>query len=158
MDDKITFIEKAIPKQELQALKDIIIFRDADGTYNIYGKYLISKDADGIYNVVVIGYHTEKKFYKLKNAVAWCSYDKRNLLKDCKRIHQLDQMIFSMDTEIQLHSKLVKKTQNTENKLIYLSKLTQEKAKKSNFSKELNYYLNEYQKYQTWLFDRKPDY
>lgn len=159
MDDlMISVIEGAIPKKEIDALKGIIIFRDEDGTYNVYDKYLIRKNEDGIYEVTVNGTHTIKTFYKLKNAVAWCSFDKRNMFKASRRLHQLDQMIFSMDTEIQLHSKLMKKATDSDYKLIYLSKLTQDKAKKKSFSSELNHFLDEYQRWQTSLFDTKPNY
>lgn len=158
MYDKTIEIEKILPKEELNALKDIVIFRETDGSYNLYGKYTISKDLDGLYIIEVLGTHTQKSFYKLRNAVVWCSYDKRNLLKDSKRIHQLDQMIFSMDTEIYLHSNLIKKAQSSDFKIIYLSKLIQNKAKKRKYSEEIYRYLLEYQRWQTKLFDTKPKY
>lgn len=158
MDDTLTKLEKIISKKEIDALKNIVIFKESDGTYNLYDKYLINKTHDGLYVVSVIGTYTEKNFYKLKNAVAWCSYDKRNLFKGAKRLHQLDQMIFSMDTEIQLHTKLLKKAKDDDYKIIYLSKLSQDKAKKRKFSDELGRYLTEYQNWQTRLFDAKPKY
>lgn len=158
MDDTLIAIQKVIPNKDITALKDIIIFQTDDGTYNAYGKYIITRKNDGTYLVSVIGTYTEKNFYKLKNALAWCSLDKRLLIKNAKRLHQLDQMIFGMDTEIQIHNNLIKKTKNEDSALIYLSKLSQNKAKKRSYVHELQFFLNEYQKWQTMMFDTKPNY
>lgn len=158
MDDALLAIEKVISPREIDDLKKIIIFQENDGSYNVYDKYSIVKNSDGIYTILVLGTYTEKNFYKLKNAVAWCSFDKRNLYKKAKRLHQLDQMVFSMDTEIQLHSRLVKKSKDTESMLIYLAKLTENKAKKRVYNDELSFYIQEYQNWQTKLYNTKPSY
>lgn len=158
MDDTLNRLEKIISKKEIDALKDIVIFKESDDAYNLYDKYLIVKNDDGIYVVSVIGTFTEKKFYKLKNAVAWCSFDKRNMFKGATRLHQLDQLLFSMDTEIQLHSRLTKKSVDEDYKLIYLSKLSQNKAKKRKYTVELDRYLTEYKNWQNAQFNTKPKY
>lgn len=157
-DSALKKLEQVIPKDEIQTLQNIVIFKEQNGEYSLYNKYSIKKNADGIYVVYVIGTYTEKRFYKLKNAVAWCSFDKRTMYRDARRLHQLDQLVFSMDTEIQLHSGLIKRTKDDEAKLIYLSKLTQEKARKRNFIMELDHFLNEFKRWQTTMFDSKPKY
>lgn len=151
-------LKKVITKKEIDALKNIIIFREDNGEYNIYDRYTVNRNTDGIYRVNVLGTYTEMNFYKLKNAVAWCSFDKRGCYKDASRLHQLDQLIFGMDTEIQIHTRLIKKASTEEAKLIYLSKLTQEKARKRNFVSELNYFLSEFKRWQDGLFAAKPKY
>ena len=158
MDDTLNALSRVIPKKDLNALQDIIIYQDDNGAYNVYGKYVITKTADGTYNVSILGTYTEKSFYKLKNALAWCGFDKRTFIKKAKRLHQLDQMIFSMDTEIQLHTRLIKKKKDVESTLIYLSKLSENKAKKRSYTHELSHFLAEYQQWQTQLFDAKPNY
>lgn len=158
MDETLLALEKIISKKEINNLRNIVIFQDTDGSYNVYDRYKITKNSDGIYTVEVLGTYTTKNFYKLKNALAWCSFDKRILVKKAKRLHQLDQMIFSMDTEIQLHTKLIKKTKKEDNLIIYLSKLSQNKAKKRTFNNELSHYITEYQRWQTDLFNVKPNY
>lgn len=158
MNKMAVSFEKVITDKDIDELKKIIIYQENDGSYNIYDKYSIMKNSEGIYVVYVLGTYTEKNFYKLKNAVAWCSFDRRTLYKKAKRLHQLDQMIFSMDTEIQLHSKLVKKTKETENMLIYLAKLTENKAKKRMYNDEISYYIKEYQNWQDKLYNTKPTY
>lgn len=156
MDEAL--LRKVISKREIDALKNIIIFREDNGEYNIYDRYTVNRNVDNTYTVNVLGTYTEKNFYKLKNAVAWCSFDKRGSYKDANRLHQLDQLIFGMDTEIQIHTGLIKKASNEELKLIYLSKLTQEKAKKRNFITELNHFLTEFKRWQDGLFAAKPKY
>lgn len=158
MDDTIAKLEKVIPLKELQALQNIVIFREEDGTFNVYNKYLIKKNIDGIYVLSIIGSHTEKNFFKLKNAVSWCSYDKRNLIKEARRLHQLDQVIYGLETEIQIHTKLMRKTKEVDTKIICLSKLSEEKAKKRAFSYELDRYNSESEQWQNRMFDTKPKY
>jgi len=158
MVDKLSQIERIIPKKEIDQLRKITIYQEEDGSYNLYDKYSVVKQPDNTYKVYVSGTHTEKNFYKLKNAAAWCGYDKRQMYKDASRLHQLDQLIFSMDTEIQLHSGLLHTVKDNEQRLIYLSKLTQEKAKKKKFANELSHYIDSYQRWQTDLFNSKPKY
>ena len=124
----------------------------------LYDKYVVEKNKKGSYKASKLGTFTENNFYKLKNAVAWCSFDNRTLVKKANRLHQLDQMIFSMDTEIQLHSKLIKKSKDEESTLIYLSKLTQNKSKKRSFANEINDFIQDYQRWQTKMFNTKPGY
>ena len=158
MDDKLSQIERMIPARDMDQLSKIAIYRETDGSYHLYGRYVITKNADGTYVINVTGTYTEKNFYKLKNAAAWCSYDNRKLYKDASRLHQLDQMIFGMDTEIQLHTGLMNKVKDIDQKLIYLSKLTQNKAKKRKFTNELSHFITVYQNWQTAMFDSKPKY
>ena len=158
MDNTFQVLKKVISQRDIDNIQKIIIFQDVDGSYIVYGKYHIYKNNDGIYKVSIIGTHTIKDFYKLKNAVAWCSFDKRSLYKKAVRLHQLDQMIFSMDTEIQIHSNLIRKSKNDESTLIYLAKLSKNKSKKRNFTQEINLFIDEYQRWQTKLFDSKPSY
>ena len=158
MDEKLETLEKVISKKDIEDIQKIIIYQDSDGSYTAYGKYHIVKNPDGIYKVSIIGTHTAKYFYKLKNAAAWCSFDKRMLLKQARRLHQLDQMVFSMDTEIQIHSKLIKKSKDDESALIYLAKLTQNKFKKRSFISEIDDFIQEYQRWQTKMFNTKPSY
>jgi peptide methionine sulfoxide reductase MsrB len=158
MDDTLETLEKVISKKDIAAIQKIIIYQDSDGSYTAYGKYHIVKNSEGMYKVSIAGTHTFNYFYKLKNAAAWCSFDKRMLYKEANRLLHLDQMVFSMDTEIQIHSKLMKKSKNEEATLIYLAKLTNNKTKKRSFTNEINDFIHEYQRWQTKMFDAKPSY
>jgi hypothetical protein len=59
-----------------------------------------------------------------------------------------------MDTEIQIQSKLLKKAKDPSNAIIYLSKLTNNKAKKRSFNNEISNFVNESKLWQNRLFDK----
>lgn len=153
MDINFLKLEKVISQKDLDELRDIIIYQEEDGSISLYGKYVVVKTTDGNYKVSVYGTYTEQIFYKLTNAIAWCSFEKRKLYTKASRLHQLDKMVFSMDTEIQLQAKLLKKTKDPNNAIIYLSKLSNNKAKKRGFTKEINDFINEYKTWQNNAFD-----
>jgi hypothetical protein len=154
MDKNLLKLEKVISQEYIDELRDIIIYQDIDGSFNLYGKYTVIKTVDGVYKVNVDTTYTEQIFYKLTNAIAWCSFDKRKLYNKASRLQQLDRLVYSMDTEIQIQAKLLKKTKDPSNAIIYLSKLSNNKAKKRNFISELNYFITEYKNYQNGLFDK----
>jgi len=154
MDKNLLKLEKVISQEYIDELRDIIIYQDIDGSFNLYGKYKVIKTVDGVYKVNVDTTYTEQIFYKLTNAIAWCSFDKRKLYNKASRLQQLDRLVYSMDTEIQIQAKLLKKTKDPSNAIIYLSKLSNNKEKKRNFISELNYFITEYKNYQNGLFDK----
>lgn len=154
MDETLLQLEKVIPQKDIDKLKNVVIYQDEDGSYNLYGKYCVVKNADGSYTVKVLGTYTEIIFHKLTNAIAWCSFEKRNLYRKANRLHQLDNMIYSMDTEIQIQTKLLKKSKDPSSAIIYLSKLTNNKAKKRSFNNEISVFVNESKRWQNSLFDK----
>jgi hypothetical protein len=158
MNDKILSALEKVSEKEIKSLGSILIFPESKNSYTVYEKYHVKKNKKGSYTVTVSGTFTEKNFYKLKNAVAWCSFDKRNLFKDAQRLHDLDSLIWAMDTEIELHLSLIKSTKDDGNKLIYISKLSENRYKKHQYTKELNNFIQSFDRYQNNLFDRKPAY
>jgi hypothetical protein len=53
----------------------------------------------------------------------------------------LDMNLSSVEVHILIHSKLFKKAKKTEDKLIYLAKLNEDKFQKKSMSEELNKYI-----------------
>lgn len=158
MNNKVLSTLGNIIEKDVDSLKKIIIYPEDNNSYNVYGMYTVVKNKSGSYTVNTIGTHTEKNFYKLKHAITWCNFDKRKLYKKAERIKDLDQLIWSMDTEIQIHLALIKSTKNEEAKIIYLSKLTENRSKKRQFNVEITNYINDFNRYQNELFNRKPIY
>jgi hypothetical protein len=148
-------ITKAISKHDLRSLQDIAIFQDELGRYSLFGTYLITKE-NGNFNVTLETAYTFYEFSTLKNAVTWCTLDKRNRIIDAKRMVQLDKKLTSLDTAILVHTNLVKKTKSPEDRLIYLAKLSGEKLEKRKILEEIDTYINESKRWQTQRFDRKP--
>jgi len=122
-------------------ITDLFINKEDDGTYNLFGKYIITPKDNSIYTVQEVN---ETEFYifsSLKNAVTYCVFDNNNKQKEVQRIIELDELICSLDFIIQQHSRLLKKSDN-ENKNIYSAKVVEDKFKKKMAMRELEGYIN----------------
>jgi len=149
-------LEKTIPKQDIDKLADISIVQESDGSYLLFNKYSIRK-IDNEYRVSHT-YLAESNisFYVLKHAVTWCTYDKRNRIMESKRILDLDRQLTSIESAIEIHQKLSRKTTNLDSKLIYLAKLGEEKLKRTQINAEIEQYISESKNWQANRFNAKP--
>jgi hypothetical protein len=77
----------------------------------------------------------------MKNAVCWCVLDKIGKYQLADRVIDLDMSLSSVEVHMSIHSKLFKKAKKTEDKLIYLAKLNEDKFQKKSMSEELNKYI-----------------
>jgi hypothetical protein len=137
-------------------IKELFIVQEDDGSYNIFGTYLITKKND-LYFVSYINdpYVLPIDFSSLRYAVTYCVFDKNRKAKETKRLYELDRYIGSLNVNIAQHEKMVKKAV-AQDKLIYVAKLHEEKLKKRRFLQELEQYLsvskymqtNKYKEYQ----------
>lgn len=148
-------IEKFIPKSYIQHLADVIVYQNEDGSYELFNKYRIVKEPKNEYTVYTGGANP-LSFYSLKNAVAWCTYAKRNKILDSDRIHYLDSGLVRVEAMIEQHQRLAKKANTPDNKLIYLAKLTEEKLKKKQMVAEMSGYVHQSIAWQSKQFARKP--
>lgn len=137
-------------------LEDVIIFQNTDGSYELFNTYHITKTEKDEYIVKMLTTFTTHQFNTLKNAVAWCTFDKRNLLYQANRILTLDNLLAGLELDISLHTKIFKNSKNSEDKLIFLAKLSEDKLKKRLFTDELYSYINDSKKWQIKRFNRKP--
>lgn len=152
----IDSIEKLIKADLLDGLEDIIIFQNTDGSYELFNAYTINKTKNKEYVVTMRTTFTTHIFYSMKNAVAWCTFDKRNMLYKAKRVLALDNLLGGIEVDIALHTKIFKNTKAADDKLIYLSKLSEDKYKKRRITDELYQYINDSIRWQTKRFNRKP--
>ena len=60
---------------------EISIFKNQDGSYELFNKYIINK-INNRYQVNKKVSYTSKNFSTLKNAVTWCIFDKRNKIRE----------------------------------------------------------------------------
>jgi hypothetical protein len=139
-DKMIAKLAKTISAVDMEKLEDLSISQDSDGSYHLYNKYRITRNNE-MYHVELHRIADKKVFNVLKNAVAWCSFDKRNNIQDSDRIVYLDNRLAGIEVEIQVHQKLVKHTKKTEEKLIYLAKLGEEKMERKMINEELSKYI-----------------
>lgn len=148
-------LDKMISNSEFAKLQDVVIFKDTDGTYNLFNKYHIKKkDANDI--VVSLNNGDDvNSFFSMKNAVCWCVMDKIGKYQLANRVIDLDMHLSSVEVHISIHSKLFKKAKKTEDKLIYLAKLNEDKFQKKAMSDELNQYIANSYAWQQKRFDSK---
>ena len=154
MNDIFTKLKKVIPAEQINNLADLSIFRDTDGSYHLFDKYIIRRVKDE-YEVTINSSYTTKVFYTLKHAVAWCTYDKRNKIVDSNRIYDLDKKVAGLESIILGHQKLIKSAKNMDDKLIYLAKLGEEKMEKKRLYSELTQYIAISRYWQTSRFNAK---
>lgn len=137
-------------------LEDVIIFQNTDGSYELFNMYHITKNEHNEYIVTMHTTFTTHNFNTLKHAVAWCTFDKRNMFYQANRILKLDNLLAGLEVDISLHTKIFKNAKDTDNRLIVLSKLSEDKLKKRRYTDELYTYINDSKKWQTKRFDTKP--
>lgn len=141
-----------IYEKVFRKIQDKIIYQAPDGTYDLFGIYFIKKIDRKMYHLTVNRKFTQHKFYSLKNAVAWCIFDKQNKVMASNRILEIDRKLQGIDSSIDLHRQLIRKSTSQEQKLIALAKLTDEKVKKLEISKELTSYIDESKQWQERRF------
>ena len=149
-------LEKLMKTDFVGQLEDVIIFQNADNSYELFNMYHITKNNNNEYIVKMHTTFTTHNFNTLKHAVAWCTFDKRNMLYQANRILKLDNLLAGLEVDISLHTKIFKNAKNTDDRLIVLSKLSEDKLKKKRFTDELYTYINDSKKWQTKRFDTKP--
>lgn len=131
---------KPLLERDLQTqIKQILVSRNFDGSYTLFGKYKIVSDELGLYKATIVN-ETEYKlgiFSSLKNAVTWCTLDQRKLLKETKLIQELDNFIASLDVEIERFQKKILTCESYESKVILQSRLYESKLKKLKAIKQI---------------------
>lgn len=134
-----TLLNTRVNKTDIKSkIKDLFIVREDDGSYNLFGRYLI-ENKDGEYILQEKGEDTAHVFYFLKHAVTWCVLNNNKKYKDIRRILELDSELVSLDASIQNHIRLVHK--KCENAVIYSAKLQEAKLKKRRVLEEINTYI-----------------
>ncbi len=120
-------------------IKDMFIVREYDGSYVLFGKYVVIPIND-MFEISIDGENTNYMFSSLKNAVTWCVFEKNNKYKEFKRLYELDQLASSLEVHIQQYEKLAKKN-NGMQRDIFLARLIEEKAKRKHVLSEIQEYI-----------------
>jgi hypothetical protein len=149
----LTKIDQFLNQEFIQNINDIAIFQNEDGSYELFNRYRIVKDSLGY--KVTTNTSVEVLFSSLKFAVSWCILETRNKYVKAKRIEYLDQMLAGVDVSIEMHKHLIKKSKETETKLIYIAKLSEEQSKRKKILGELHTYINESKSLQIQKFAAK---
>ena len=148
-------LDNMITTSEFAKLQDVVIFQDTDGTYSLFNKYHIKKKDVNNITVSLNNGDDVNSFFSMKNAVCWCVLDKIGKYQLANRVIDLDMYLSSVEVHMSIHSKLFKKAKKTEDKLIYLAKLNEDKFQKKAMSDELNQYIANSYAWQQKRFDSK---
>ena len=151
-------LDKMISNSEFAKLQDVVIFKDTDGTFNLFNKYHIKKKDVNDIVVSLNNGDDVNSFFNMKNAVCWCVLDKIGKYHLADRVINLDMHLSSLEVHISIHSKLFKKAKKTEDKLIYLAKLNQDKLQKTAMSEELSKYIQDSYNWQQKRFGLKSEH
>jgi hypothetical protein len=138
-------------------IKDIFIVKEYDGTYNLFGTYVIRPQNMGTFIVTTINdpYAEHVEFSSLKYAVTYCVFEKNLKNKETIRIKELDRYIAALDVSIAQQKRLMNKRE-VPDKFIYLAKLSEDQLRRKNAQKEIDGYASlskhlqtkKYQEYQ----------
>lgn len=147
-------VEKFFNKEYYSKYKDILIFQNDNGSYELFDKYNIAKTENGF--IITSKYFSDDKlFFNLKNAVTWCVFDNKNKFHQTKRIEYLDKMLAGVEVNILVHKNLINKSTDIDYKLIYASKLSQEQVRKKEMLEEMDYFIKQSKNWQTRKFALK---
>ena len=151
-------LDKMISNSEFAKLQDVVIFKDTNGTYSLFNKYHIKRKDTTDVVVSLNNGDDVNSFFSMKNAVCWCVLDKIGKYQLADRVINLDMHLSSLEVHISIHSKLFKKAKKTEDKLIYLAKLNQDKLQKTAMSEELSKYIQDSYNWQQKRFGLKAEH
>lgn len=154
-DKTLQKIEDFFKKSFVKDIYKGAILKVGPEAYQLFGSYKIEGTEDKKYTVRIHKREPNKTFYSLRNAVAWCIFDKKNRIIEEQRIEQLDIKLESVDAAITMHKKLVEVTKNEDSRHIYLAKLSQEESFKSSLVKELKKYIDTTEVWQSPSFQKQ---
>lgn len=141
-------------KQDLaKKIKDLLIIKQDDNSYHLFGQYVITKDNNQIYKISHIHDPEISNLYfaELKHAVTWCVFHKNKKLKELTKIEELDERLSGLQVSIEQLKRLSTKG-NKEDRPIYLAKLSERKFKRQQAQKAMNDYIDTSKHWQTKLF------
>ena len=146
---------KIISSRVVDEVESISIIEIDTNIYQVFGKYYINKRAKNQAVVASKSGDIIHEFTSMRNAICWCIYDIRGKYVAANRIIMLDRNISSEEAQITVHRTLLNKSKNTDDKLIYLAKLNEDKFKRQSMISELTNYLDESDYWQQSKFKLK---
>ena len=143
MNEKRMFkiLKRILDKDNIGEIKKHIIYPDENG-YIMYDEYIIKTLNSGDFIIEKFNTYTVKKFNSLRNAVMWVTLDKSNKIMYARKVEELDILLASTDSHIQLQQKLLKSRNTTDSMSLAYTKLNEEALKKTTIIRELDNFAN----------------
>jgi hypothetical protein len=136
---------------EIELSPDILVMKDFDG-YMLYNKYRI-KNVNNIYKVTTLHTFTEVNFNRISSAMAWCIYDYRNRVNECRNILNLDSRLGGEIFNIALMKKLINSTKDIELLSLYENKMNESMLLQNYIFKSLKEYVDTAYRWQKNKFE-----
>jgi hypothetical protein len=138
---------KFIGIDEIKSAISLSFVTESINNYIIYGKYELNRTPMGC-TVTRLSDDTEIKFGLMKTAILYCMLDFSANIKLSNRIHQMDNKITSLVTEIIINKSKIKKTTNLEHNGIAHAKLTENELLLEELKSELSKIENSVRRWQ----------
>jgi len=151
-------LTKIISYKERKNIESISIFEISKNRYSVFGKYYIVKKSKSNIEVKQLNGELVHSFFSMRNAICWCIYDLRGKYMSANRVIALDRNISNEEAQIVVHKGLFNRAKNTDDKLIFLAKLNEEKLKRSQMHSELEDYIAESNFWQQQKFKMKSEH
>ena len=149
---------KIIGSAELSTLQTVSIFEVDKNHYILFNKYSVKKLAQTRIEVKFLYGDIVHNFFNIRNAICWCINDIRGKYSAATRIIALDKGISNEEVQIDVHKNLFRKAKTTDDKLIFLAKLNEEKLKRRDMYRELESYISESDYWQQKKFRLKTEH
>ena len=151
-------LNRIISPQEKHELETISIFEVGRNCYSVFGKYFINKKQKSTVEVTLLNGDLVHSFFSMRNAICWCINDLRGKYATASTVIQLDRNISNEEAQMAIHKKLFQKAKTTDDKLIFLAKLNEEKLKRTKMNGQLESYIIESNNWQQQKFKTKTEY
>lgn len=145
-------LESLVTSSVYEKVKDTVITKEGD-SYKLFESYLIQKQ-DVEFLIEKVNFHEKLLLSSLKNSVTWVVLDRMNDIMGAKQLVELDQRLTGLEINIKIYEKLLKKTKDINNKMLFQAKLTEEKRKKTRVVQDLGVLSEKSKKWQIRQFEK----
>ena len=149
---------RMISTKEMNNLQDISIFEPSKDNFIVFKNYQVIKKSKTDIDVYLTNGDLVHSFSSMRNAICWCIFDKRGKYVLANRIITLDRSISNEEVQINIHNNLFKKAKKTDDKLIFLAKLNEDKFRRSAMHRELEIYVGQSDYWQQNQFKLKTEH
>lgn len=138
------------------SLRDILITRDQQGRYTLFGQYSIAPTKEGYFKVK--GKNVNLLFTTIKNALAYVTLIHSGNHREADRIEKLDLSLCSVNIDLAVHRNILRNRTDPESKLLYIIKIQEDSIKRRRIVDEIRSYINSSIRIQERKFNdlRKP--
>lgn len=141
-----------LSKGSLYKLQEVYVSKEKNDTYLLFNKFYIEKISKDNILVSKIDSNISHSFYNFKDAVAWCVFYDTGKLYEADRVLELDQKLDGLETDIFISKRLFKNSKTVEDRILYLTKLSENKLKKASYTKQIQILLQDSKRLQLKRF------